>query len=165
MRHNGTFTFTIGHPIQLNGFKDGAAVSWAQDREVRQRIQDEVEGMFDVFCDGTYPYEDFYKYVECGFLKGVKEAETVNEVAANWAGLEVIASLSAPHRLDLEQDERKVTASYLEEFKDYPAALQFLSQAGIPVDTDETLNLSTRMIGSGREKKIPTIPNFSKGSA
>jgi hypothetical protein len=144
MSTNGTFTFTTGHPIQLEGFRHGAAVSWAQDKDVRKRIKDKIEDGFDVFSDGSYPYEDYYKYVEAGFLQGIIEAETVNEAAANWAGLEVVASLSAIYRLDCTQSEEKITASYIDTFKDHPLALHLLSESGIAVDTSET----TRMAGA-----------------
>ena len=82
----------------------------------------------------TYPYEDYYKYVEAGFLKGIREAESVNEAAVNWAGLEAVAALSAVDRLDLDQDEGKITASYIDGLQNHPMALTLLSQAGITVN-------------------------------
>jgi len=137
MSTGGTFTFTTGNPIQLQGFRDGAAVLWAQDQEVHRRMKSEIDNMFDVFSDGTYPYEDFYKYVETGFLQGITEAETVNDAAANWAGLKVVAALSASYRLDLDQDEGRITKSYLDGLKNHPSALKFLAQAGIAVTMAE----------------------------
>ncbi len=133
----GTFTFTTGEPIRLQGFSDGAAVSWARDQRIQKQIKDEIEGQFDVFSDDTYPYEDYYKYVETGFLQGIKDAESVNEAAVNWAGLEAVAMLSAIDRLDLDQDKEKITASYVDGLKNHPKALTLLTQAGITVQINE----------------------------
>ncbi len=72
----GTFTFTTGEPIRLQGFSEGAAVSWAQDKDIQKQIRDEIEGQFDVFSDDTYSYEDYCTYVEAGFLQSIKEAES-----------------------------------------------------------------------------------------
>ncbi len=133
----GTFTFTTGEPIRLQGFSDGAAISWARDQGIQKQIKDEIEGQFDVFSDDTYPYEDFYKYVEAGFLQGIREAEFVNEAAVNWAGLQAVAVLSAIDRLDLDQDEEKIIASYVNGLKNHPKALTLLTQAGITVQINE----------------------------
>lgn len=137
MNKIGTFTFRTGEPIQLQGFSDGSAVSWAQDKGIQKQIKDEIEDKLDVFSDETYPYENFYKYVEAGFLQGIREAESVNAAAANWAGLEAVAALSALDRVDLDQDEEKITASYVDILKNHPLALTLLSEAGISVGIKE----------------------------
>ena len=142
MNKIGTCTFTTGKPLQLQGFSDGAAVSWARDEGIQKQIKDEIEGQFDVFSDDTYPYEDFYKYVEAGFLQGVREAESVNEAAVNWAGLEAVAALSAVDRLDFNQDKDKITASYIDGLKNHRMALTLLSQAGITVNIEEKPKLT-----------------------
>lgn len=142
MNKIGTFTFTTGKPVQLQGFSDGAAVSWARDQGIQKQIKDEIESQFDVFSDDTYPYEDFYKYVEAGFLQGIREAESVNEASVNWTGLKAVAALSAADRLDLDQDEDKITASYIDALKNHPMALTLLSQAGITVKTEEKPKLT-----------------------
>ncbi len=143
MDTNGTFTFTIGDPIRLKGFSDGAAVPWSQEEGVQKQIKDEIEEMFDVFSDRTYPYDDYYKYVETGFLRGVAEAKTLNEAAANWAGLKVVAELSALYRLDLEQDVGKITASYVAVLKDHPSALVLLAKTGVSIDIEKKPELAT----------------------
>ena len=142
MNKIGTFTFTTGEPIRLQGFSDGAAVSWAQDKGILKQIKDEIEDRLDVFSDDTYPYEDYYTYVEAGFLQGIREAESVNEAAVNWAGLEAVAALSALDRLDLDQDEGKIRASYVEILKNHSLALTLLSQAGIAVNIEKKLGLA-----------------------
>ncbi len=143
MSKYGSFTLTIGHPIQLQGFSDGAAVSWSQDEEALRQIKSEIEGLFDVFSDEVYPYEDFYQYVESGFIQGITEAQTMNDASANWAGLKVIALLSAPYRLDLDQDEGEILASYADRFTNHPLGLNFLSQAGIPVDRNQKTQVAS----------------------
>ncbi len=138
----GTFTFTTGEPIRLQGFSHGAAVSWAQDKRIQQQIKDEIEDRLDVFSDDTYPYEDYYTYVEAGFLRGIREAESVNEAAVNWAGLDAVASLSAVDRLDLDQDKKNITAWYVDTLKNHPMALTLLSQAGIAVKIEKKPDLA-----------------------
>ncbi len=98
MKTIGTFTFTTGEPIRLQAFSDGAAVSWPRDKGVQKQIKDEIINQFDVFSDDTNPYDDYYKYIEADFLQGIKDAESVNEAAVNWAGLEAVAALSALDR-------------------------------------------------------------------
>jgi hypothetical protein len=142
MSTGGTFTFTTGNPIQLQGFRDGAAASWPQDPDVQRRMKNEIEDMFDVFSGDAYPYEDYYKYVESGFLQGIIEAETVNDAAANWAGLKVVAELSAVYRLNLHQDVGKITASYVDVLKNHPSALTLLSKAGVAIDIEEKTELA-----------------------
>ncbi len=137
MNTESTFTFTTEKPLKLQGFRDGAAVSWAQDPDVQRRMKNEIEDMFDVFSEDAYPDEDYYQYVESGFLHGITEAETVNDDAENWAGLKVVAGLSAVYRLDLGQDEGQITKSYLDVLKDHPSALKFLAQAGIAMNMVE----------------------------
>ena len=138
----GTFTFTTGEPIRLQGFSDGAAVSWARGKGIQKQIKDAIESQFDVFSDDTYPYEDYYKYVEAGFLQGIREAESVNDAAVNWAGFEAVAALSAVDRLDLDQDEDKIAASYIDGLKNHPMALTLLSSAGITVNIEEKPKLT-----------------------
>ena len=87
MSRYGSFALTIGHPIQLQGFRMGATISWSQDK-----------------------------------------------ASASWAGLKVNASLSAPYRLDLDQDEGEILASYVDRFTNHPLGLNFVSQAGIAVN-------------------------------
>ena len=138
----GTFTFTIGEPIRLQGFSDGAAVSWAQDKGIHKQLKNKIEEQFDVFSDETYPYDDYYQYVEEGFLQGITDAESVNQAAANWAGLEAVAALSTLHRVDLDQDVTKITNSYLKMFENHPSALSLLSEAGIAIGVDEKSDLA-----------------------
>lgn len=95
----GTFTFTTDAPIRLQGFGDGTAISWAQDTRIQKPIKDEIEDRFDVFSDDTYPYEDYYKYGEAGFLQGIKEAKFVYKT---------VAALSALDRLNLAQDIKRL---------------------------------------------------------
>ncbi len=128
MMKYGTFTFSAGDPIKLMGFNEGAAVSWAQGQETHRQMTSAIEDMIDVFCDGTYPYENYYKYVESGFLRGILETESLNDIAANWAGLKVVASLSAEYRLDFDQDEKKIAASYIDQLKNHPSAVKFLAE-------------------------------------
>lgn len=133
----GTFTFTPGNPIQLMGFSDGAAVLWSQNQDIHRQMTSAIEDMIDVFCDGTYPYENYYKYVEAGFLRGMIESESLNETTANWAGLKVVASLSALYRLDLDQDEGKIIASYLDQLKDHPSAMKSLTEIGVAFENEQ----------------------------
>ncbi len=141
----GTCTFTIGDPIRLQGFPDGAAIPWSQDENVHERMKSEIEDMYDVFNDATYPYEDYYKYVEIGFVRGITEAHAVNEAAANWAGLKVVASLSALYRLDLDQNEESIMASYIDILKDHPSALNLLYKAGVDIGKNTIDNGDNRI--------------------
>ncbi len=140
----GTFTYTTGEPLRLQGFSDGAAVSWARDKGIQEQIKEKIEDQFDVFSDDTYPYEDYYKYVEAGFLQGIKDAESVNEAAVNWAGLEAVAALSALDRQDHDQDEEQIKASYIEILKKHSLAAALLSQAGIAVAIETQPELAVR---------------------
>ncbi len=142
MKTIGTFTFTTGEPIRLQGFSDGAAVSWARDKGIQQQIKDEIKNQFDVFSYDTYPYEDYYKNVETGFLQGIKDAESGNEAAVNWAGLEAVAALSAVDRLDLDQDEEKIKTSHVEILKNQSLPAIFLSQAGIDANIEKPPKLA-----------------------
>ena len=162
MKTDGTFTFTVGDPIHLHGFADGAAVAWSQDQDTQKKIKNAIEEMFDVFSDNTYPYEDFYQPIERGFLQAIIVAKTVNEAAANWAGLKAVATLSAIYRLDLNQEAETIMAWYGMLLKKHPAALALLSDIGVMLDSKPDA-VDGGMIEPTKHKN-EMEPHFPKGS-